>query len=62
VEGEFTNCPGCGQRIDPDDPTNLPAVEMVRAPSFGARTPAPKRSVRSSTPAASIRDSNWQQD
>ena len=35
LEGEFTNCPGCGQRINPGDPANLRAIEMVPTPSFG---------------------------
>jgi hypothetical protein len=39
MEGEtFTTCPACGQRIDPDDPANLKAVEMVPTGTFG--TPA----------------------
>lgn len=37
MDGEtFTKCPGCGQVVDPDDPENLRAVELVRSPpTFG---------------------------
>jgi hypothetical protein len=36
MEGEaFTTCPGCGRRIDPDDPANLKAVEMMATGTFG---------------------------
>jgi hypothetical protein len=37
-DGTFTTCPGCGQRVDPDDPANLRAVELVDVGTFG--TPA----------------------
>jgi hypothetical protein len=35
-EGEFTNCPGCGQRVSPDDATAVYAVELREiGPTFG---------------------------
>lgn len=34
--GTFTNCPMCGQRIDPQDPTAIYAVELREpGPTFG---------------------------
>jgi hypothetical protein len=62
VEGEFTNCPGCGQRIDPDDPTNLRAVEMVPTPSFGEPNSRTEGLGAVFHPGCfDPRDPNWQQ-
>lgn len=34
-EAHYTVCPGCGERVDPDDPVTMYGYEQVPVPSVG---------------------------